>query len=140
MLTCTDNNGCVYIGTKSKKITKSSICWVIGTDIQGQIRLIRGSSMFFSKPKKWARAFLQVRRDAPIIRKAEHVVQNILFSPYLINPTLENVQVMRQSEFEPRSGVSYGVRRSPRFPKTCFPVMKANITVPAQIFNIVFSN
>ena len=95
--------------------------------------------MFFSKPKKWARAFLQVRRDAPIIRKAEHVVQNVLFSPYLINPTPENVQVMRQSEFEPRSGVSYGVRRSPRFPKTCFPVMKANITVPAQIFNIVLA-
>ena len=82
---------------------------------------------------------MQVRRDAPIIRKAEHVVQNILFSPFLINPTLENVQVMRQSEFEPRSGVSYGVRRSPRFPKTCFPVMKANITVPAQIFNIVLA-
>ena len=74
----------VYTSAHSpKKITKSSICWVIGTDIQGQIRLIRGGSMFFSKPKKWARAFLQVRWDAPIIRKADHVVQNVLFSPCL---------------------------------------------------------
>ena len=128
-------------GQSPKKITKSSICWVIGTDLQGQIRLIRGSSMFFSKPKKWARAFLQVRWDAPIIRKLTMLSKMSCFPPaYLINPNLENVQVMRQSEFEPRSGVSYGVRRSPRFPKTCFPVMKANITVHTQNFNIVFTS